>query len=1080
MKKLLCLAALPFAAAYAASPVIHSFTAPVSSQIGTPVSLQWNVSNATSLSLNGVVVTGNSSRQVPYVNTTLVALSSTGWTYSNSNAVPVTDGNGKGWTDSAYVPGAEWKSTNVGGTALAAAPIGYDDATAAPSLIAAASQIDIDITPGNNAGATKVRIPTIYFRRTFTVTSTNLASYSGMQLQLQRDDGAAVYINGTLVARSNMKASTAPTSTSLWGHAETAQQDAAVPGGLETNTFYYSVPASVLKTGVNSLCVEVKQNSATSSDLRMNAGLIAYSLTETVATLSPQTAVWSYLDDGSNQGTAWTASGFDASTWPSGPALFGYKDTAPTTRLSFGADAAAKPLRYTFRKKFNIANKAAITSLLMNVRYVDGAVLYLNGTRISPDSLAVFLGFNAGPVADDTIPPQHAATAYEAVTLTPATFSNFFNALTDGENILAADVRISTAADLEMYFDLRLRDNTVAATPVTLITEKDTWKYLDNGQFISPDWNSPAYDDSGWASGKGTLGFDTIDTVRTPATPISYGPDIAAKYITTYFRRKITLTSQQLAAADFLVGELKLDDGCVIYVNGTPVLTQNLPATVTYTTTALTAVNDAANGVYSTIFLDKAPFVAGENTIAVEVHQQAANSSDVYFDFALKSGRKASAVSYTLAATNTDGTTSATTTATLTDFDLTRKYAVVPITGTPAAATLQWNASGAFSDDQVASAGNDYQVAGILGAAADLQVNTYTNAFLGKSLTLATGGELRLASATFSAPNLVFKGGAVRVPSVSTAVTLADPFAVEGLGTLDGTSTGKSLVLSGAVSGTGIIVVDSGGASATVDSGLVSLTGASSTFSGLWRVEKGTFKVAHAASLGANPSLHLSGANFTGTLRPATLDLDENLTSTGTLYLNGPAQKVILDQTLTFASVVLSNSTVLPVGSYAPGSADLLALPPADQTLLAAALDNGGGTFTGNLVVTGAANPDSDADGIPDAYEIATFGSLSQTAEGDFDGDGFSNLAEYLAGTNPANATSTFHATGATAGATAFSFNFPSVPGKTYTVQFKNSLNDAAWTVLNASLPANATGSTTQVTDNFGSNTRRFYRVILN
>ncbi len=49
---------------------------------------------------------------------------------------------------------------------------------------------------------------------------------------------------------------------------------------------------------------------------------------------------------------------------------------------------------------------------------------------------------------------------------------------------------------------------------------------------------------------------------------------------------------------------------------------------------------------------------------------------------------------------------------------------------------------------------------------------------------------------------------------------------------------------------------------------------------------------------------------------------------------------------------------------------------------------------------------DTDADGMPDAWEFANFGTLAQTALGDFDGDGFNNLAEYQAGTNPANALS--------------------------------------------------------------------------
>jgi len=43
-------------------------------------------------------------------------------------------------------------------------------------------------------------------------------------------------------------------------------------------------------------------------------------------TLVPTGGVWKYLDNGSNQGTAWCATGFDDSVWPSGAAQLGYGD----------------------------------------------------------------------------------------------------------------------------------------------------------------------------------------------------------------------------------------------------------------------------------------------------------------------------------------------------------------------------------------------------------------------------------------------------------------------------------------------------------------------------------------------------------------------------------------------------------------------------------------------------------------------------------------------------------------------------------------------------------------------------------
>lgn len=122
---------------------------------------------------------------------------------------------------------------------------------------------------------------------------------------------------------------------------------------------------------------------------------------------------------------------------------------------------------------------------------------------------------------------------------------------------------------------------------------------------------------------------------------------------------------------------------------------------------------------------------------------------------------------------------------------------------------------------------------------------------------------------------------------------------------------------------------------------------------------------------------------------------------------------------------------------------------------------------------------DSDNDGMDDAWEQQYFGNLSRDGTGDFDGDGASDLAEFLAGTLPNNPASVLKVTTlTTASSVSAAIEWASVPGKRYRVQFKDLIEAAAWTDLSGDVTAaGATSSKADTT--IGTRPRRFYRVIL-
>ena len=96
--------------------------------------------------------------------------------------------------------------------------------------------------------------------------------------------------------------------------------------------------------------------------------------------------------------------------------------------------------------------------------------------------------------------------------------------------------------------------------------------------------------------------------------------------------------------------------------------------------------------------------------------------------------------------------------------------------------------------------------------------------------------------------------------------------------------------------------------------------------------------------------------------------------------------------------------------------------------------------FTGNT----DPNLDADANGLPDAWEEQYFPGLTMDPLADSDGDGTSNLMEYLAGTNPTDRSSKFQPTGALTGLT---YNMPiqTVQGRTYKVWVTKDLS--SWTL---------------------------------
>ncbi len=363
---------------------------------------------------------------------------------------------------------------------------------------------------------------TTYFRQVFNVPDPT--GYTNLVLNLVRDDGVVVYVNGVEVFRNNMPGGAIGYLTPALGTSSTAT--------IRTT----NVNPSVLVTGANLIAVEIHQSSAGSSDIGFDLE----------------------LTDGRND--------------------------SPTVSIINPANNAVLPA------PGNVSITVSATDpngTLTNVQLFAGNMLI--GQR------------------------------------TNAPFTFTWTNVAAGAHVLSA-----VARDNDGLIGLSSANKFTVSSGTTsnlvLLPYGSTWKYLDQGTDQGAAWRTIVFDDSGWSNGPAQLGYGDGDEARV----VSYGGDSANKHITTYFRKAIHITN--IAPVTDLVLEMIVDDGAVVYINGVEAFRANMPAgAMAYTN--LSSASWENNFVRAT--LNHSLLVTGTNIIAVEVHQQAANSSDLSFNLAL-------------------------------------------------------------------------------------------------------------------------------------------------------------------------------------------------------------------------------------------------------------------------------------------------------------------------------------------------------------------------------------------------------------------------------------------------------------
>ncbi len=159
----------------------------------------------------------------------------------------------------------------------------------------------------------------------------------------------------------------------------------------------------------------------------------------------PEGSEWKYLDDGSDQGTAWKEVGFDDSRWGIGPAQLGFGEGDEATPLEPGF------ICYYFRKIIDVEDISNLGEIYFEVVHDDGMVLYINGVEIVRSALMPQTGEITYLTGTSTYIPNADENSFFTYPVDDSCF-------VQGENTIAFSVHNQNESSSDVSFDCRVVD----------------------------------------------------------------------------------------------------------------------------------------------------------------------------------------------------------------------------------------------------------------------------------------------------------------------------------------------------------------------------------------------------------------------------------------------------------------------------------------------------------------------------------------------------------------------------------------------------------------------------------------------
>ena len=164
-----------------------------------------------------------------------------------------------------------------------------------------------------------------------------------------------------------------------------------------------------------------------------------------------------------------------------------------------------------------------------------------------------------------------------------------------------------------------------------IVSLGDEWRYDESGDDLGSAWKQSEFDDTSWKTGKGMFGRETASRILSMPEP-KIQTEWTQRISTHYLRKQFTWEGGTDSA--FFSMDAVLDDGLVVYLNGTEIGRHRMPAGVINYQTNASSVPSSLEAKIEEKIIDadiSSILIQGTNTIAVEVHNNSRNSSDLVF-----------------------------------------------------------------------------------------------------------------------------------------------------------------------------------------------------------------------------------------------------------------------------------------------------------------------------------------------------------------------------------------------------------------------------------------------------------------